>query len=286
MNIEQVLVFQGDNGGPTDGAHSNVPLRGGKLNFFEGGVRPAAFVASPLLPKAVMGTVYRGIVHETDWLVTFAVLAGVVFPLNTKHDGQNFWPTLLDPGVPHRTEVLVSDKILRVGQYKLVTGASHGPDPRNWYIGNLKGCMLGTGGGWMAPSPNRTATCPGDIYTTAACRSCLGCPEDESTEHPVTTKVDLWLCSDPCTDATPCLWDLQADPFERDEISASNPTVVASMLARLHELQKGFLGDNVTSSGMLTDNGRFCEVLNATEVPGLGVFVAPWMPDPGSARLV
>ena len=29
----------GDNGGPTDGAHSNVPLRGGKLNFFEGGVR-------------------------------------------------------------------------------------------------------------------------------------------------------------------------------------------------------------------------------------------------------
>ena len=26
----------GDNGGPTDGAHSNTPLRGGKLNFFEG----------------------------------------------------------------------------------------------------------------------------------------------------------------------------------------------------------------------------------------------------------
>jgi hypothetical protein len=36
------------------------------------------------------------------------------------------------------------------------------------YSGNLKGCMLGTGGGWMAPSENRTATCPGDIYTTGA----------------------------------------------------------------------------------------------------------------------
>ena len=34
-----VFVFQGDNGGPTFEGHSNTPLRGGKLNFFEGGVR-------------------------------------------------------------------------------------------------------------------------------------------------------------------------------------------------------------------------------------------------------
>ena len=97
-----------------------------------------------------------------------------------------------------------------------------------------------------------------------ACRSCLGCPEDEATEHPVTAAVDLWLCSDPCTDTTPCLWcgnglfpiflvvisslswqtivlnaeidqedppdpflccrDLEADPFERDETSAGEKT--------------------------------------------------------------
>ena len=62
-----VLVFMGDNGGPLDGAHSNFPLRGGKLNFFEGGVRPTAFVHSPLLPAAVAGTTYEGILHETDW---------------------------------------------------------------------------------------------------------------------------------------------------------------------------------------------------------------------------
>eukprot|EP01046_Picozoa_sp_COSAG06_P048931 COSAG06_NODE_7416_length_2510_cov_17.995401_3_plen_71_part_00 len=41
--------------------------------------------------------------------------------------------------------------------------------------GNLKGCMLGTGGGWMAPSENRTATCPGDIYTTGVCESAVLC---------------------------------------------------------------------------------------------------------------
>jgi hypothetical protein len=47
-----------------------------------------------------------------------------------------------------------------------------------------------------------------------------------------------------------------------------------------HELQAGFPRDNATSSGVLEDNGRFCEVLNGTEVEGFGVFVAPRMPDP------
>ena len=42
----------GDNGGPTFEGHSNTPLRGGKLNFFEGGVRTAGFINSPLLPGA------------------------------------------------------------------------------------------------------------------------------------------------------------------------------------------------------------------------------------------
>jgi arylsulfatase A-like enzyme len=31
-----LLAMMGDNGGPLDGAHSNAPLRGGKLNFFQG----------------------------------------------------------------------------------------------------------------------------------------------------------------------------------------------------------------------------------------------------------
>jgi hypothetical protein len=54
-----VLFFMGDNGGPTFEGHSNYPLRGGKLNFFEGGVRPACFVSSPLLPAAVQGPWFR-----------------------------------------------------------------------------------------------------------------------------------------------------------------------------------------------------------------------------------
>jgi hypothetical protein len=58
----------------------------------------------------------------------------------------------------------------RVDRYKLVTGATAGRDPQNWWAGNLKGCMLGTGGGWMRPSPNCTANCPVSHITY----SCLG----------------------------------------------------------------------------------------------------------------
>lgn len=144
-----------DNGGPTDGGHSNTPLRGGKLNFFEGGVRPAAFITSPLLPAAVVGSVYRGIVHEVDWFRTFLGLSlgsdrssdsnggGFQRPLDLELDGMDVWPALRHIGtgqsVPHRNETLISDKILRVGKWKLVAGASHGSNPQNWWTANLKG---------------------------------------------------------------------------------------------------------------------------------------------------
>jgi hypothetical protein len=95
----------------------------------------------------------------------------------------------------------------------------------------------------------------------------------------VTAPIDLWLCSDPCTAKTPCLWDLESDPFERNEVSGANPAVVRSLLARLQVLQASF-GTDAAESGTLVDNGEFCAVLNATEVEGFGVFVAPWMPDP------
>ena len=91
--------------------------------------------------------------------------------------------------------------------------------------------------------------------------------------------IDVWLCSDPCTAEHPCLWDLETDPLERAEISQSQPAVVASMLARLRALQNSFANTTEGGSGTLQDNGRFCEVLNLTEVAGFGVFLAPWMQD-------
>ena len=78
-----VFVLMGDNGGPLDGAHSNGHLRGGKLNFFQGGVLSPALMASPLLPAAVRGSEYAGLFHSTDWLASHMTRASC-FPLRIR----------------------------------------------------------------------------------------------------------------------------------------------------------------------------------------------------------
>eukprot|EP00041_Stephanoeca_diplocostata_P016573 m.326588 g.326588 ORF g.326588 m.326588 type:complete len:648 (+) comp20409_c0_seq2:213-2156(+) len=105
-----VLILVSDNGGPLQ--HStNAPLRGGKATQWEGGVRVEAFVHSPLLPVAVRGSVYPGMMHSSDWYVTCIVgIAGGAFPANTgprPPDGHNMWPALTGQNLTSpRTEVI------------------------------------------------------------------------------------------------------------------------------------------------------------------------------------
>ena len=77
-----LFMLFGDNGGtfehgmPVPGS-SNFPLRGHKYSFFEGGIRVAAFVASPLLPPRVRGTTNHALLHVSDVWPTLASLAGL-----------------------------------------------------------------------------------------------------------------------------------------------------------------------------------------------------------------
>eukprot|EP00035_Acanthoeca_spectabilis_P004781 m.106897 g.106897 ORF g.106897 m.106897 type:complete len:595 (-) comp12726_c0_seq2:229-2013(-) len=267
-----VLVFMGDNGGPIDGAHDNAPLRGGKLNFFEGGIRPAAFVASPLLPKRSSQARYTGIIHETDWFATFIGLAGVDAP-TTGLDGMDLWPTLTNLSRAYRTSVLIADNILRVGRWKIVIGGARANSVESsWKIGFLKGCTLGSGGGWGLPPTNNSNMCPSDIYTSGSSRAKLSCPNDENkTDYVVTSAVDLWLCSAPCTPTSPCLWDLEADPYERQEVASRNPVVTAQLLQQLVSLQRTFR--NATT---IQDNGQFCASLK-NRTTKVGSFLGPWL---------
>jgi arylsulfatase I/J len=47
--------------------------------LFSGGTKVDAFVYSPLLPAAAVGTSYAGLMHVSDWLPTLLGLAGVSF---------------------------------------------------------------------------------------------------------------------------------------------------------------------------------------------------------------
>ena len=72
-----LLVFASDNGGQIGDQGNNLPYRGAKFDFWEGGIRSAAFIAGPLVPAVVRGGVHRGIVSITDWAPTFLAMAGL-----------------------------------------------------------------------------------------------------------------------------------------------------------------------------------------------------------------
>jgi hypothetical protein len=51
---DTIFIYASDNGGDTAavGSGNNMPLRGRKSNYFEGGVRVPAFIYSKLLPSS------------------------------------------------------------------------------------------------------------------------------------------------------------------------------------------------------------------------------------------
>ena len=66
-----ILVTTDNGGGPWN---SNLPLKGSKETLYEGGIRGASFITSPLLN--ISGYTYPGLVHITDWVPTLLGLAG------------------------------------------------------------------------------------------------------------------------------------------------------------------------------------------------------------------
>ena len=140
-----IILFAADNGGIFNYINlgsSNYPLRGGKFSYFEGGIKAASFIHSPLLPLNVIGTRYKGMLHISDWYVTFCEMAGIS-PIDdfsdAMVDGVNAWTMIINNST-NRPASLWADRgglkknemiygigngkagAYRNGRYKLIVG--------------------------------------------------------------------------------------------------------------------------------------------------------------------
>jgi hypothetical protein len=104
-----IILFLSDNGGPVypGAANKNLPLRGGKLTLFDGGMRVNAFAYSAGWLPSANGRVEKCLTHITDIIPTFVGLAGgSLTGSNGKLDGYDIWPTISKGAPSKRTEIL------------------------------------------------------------------------------------------------------------------------------------------------------------------------------------
>ncbi|KAK6644627.1 hypothetical protein RUM43_000895 [Polyplax serrata] len=137
MLENSIILLMSDNGAHTVSIgdmppnwSSNWPLAGAKFTMYEGGVRGAALIWSPQLPK---GVVNNNFLHITDWLPTLYAAAGGDPKQLDKMDGINQWDSLgLISSVKRDYTVLnINDRtgaegILIGNQWKLIKGGFPG----------------------------------------------------------------------------------------------------------------------------------------------------------------
>ena len=223
---------------------------------YEGGHRVPAFIGGPALPAPMRGAWYNGTLHLVDLHATLLDLGGAVasqpkgvVPI----DGVSIVSVLngsVGLEAPLRTELWIADEVLRVGDYKLITGGG----------ASSTSCMLGIGG-----LPVKAANNPASLATTCGTDRCHGNETGADAEICHGCKCHGYNASDP--QCMPCLYDVHQDPGEQKNLAASMPAKVAEMTARIQELAKGTAAPQYPPS----DLAAACSAMvNA------GGFYVPW----------
>jgi arylsulfatase A-like enzyme len=124
-----IIIFISDNGGATyTGATDNGPLKGGKLNQFEGGINvPFVMKWKGHIEEAM---VYNPAVSSLDIYATVAEAAGIPLPSDRTYDGVDLMPFLIghEQSAPHDVLYWRADHIwvIRKGIYKLIMSTRDG----------------------------------------------------------------------------------------------------------------------------------------------------------------
>jgi arylsulfatase A-like enzyme len=120
-----IVIFFSDNGG--SGGSDNHPLRGGKSQMFEGGIRVPCIVRFPgRIPE---GSTNDELLTALEVMPTLLKLADVEVPDDLKLDGHDMLATLAGKSGSPRKEMFWQrreDKAARVGHWKWVESARGG----------------------------------------------------------------------------------------------------------------------------------------------------------------
>ncbi|XP_075972359.1 arylsulfatase I isoform X2 [Anticarsia gemmatalis] len=232
-----IIVFSTDNGGPAagfnDNAASNYPLRGVKNTLWEGGVRGAGLLWSPLLKQRSHAATQR--LHLVDWLPSLYHAAGGDASEFKNLDGMNLWDALSKDLPSSRTDIVHNiDDIwnsagITVGRWKLLKGANYGGAWSSWYgpsgrAGNYNVDLVyrsdaGVALGKVEKLPSQSKITRIREEATVRCNSSI----------PVTACAPL---------QAPCLYDVEHDPCERQNLASLFPDILQRMLTQLDNVNK------------------------------------------------
>jgi arylsulfatase A len=223
---DTLVIFSSDNGpqfggeGDASTTRFNCGYRGAKLLVYEGGIRLPAVVRWP--NGIAAGATVDDLVHFTDWLPTLVAAAGVEPPRSLVLDGVDVLPLLRGEGgsVPttrfwqwNRYEpVAACNAAMRDGRWKLVHPAL----------------------------PEAMEVAPADLARDVQ----LKYSPDEATDITTTPAPQRTLPAPP----PPQLFDLDADPFELDDLAAAHPGRTATMAAALGTWFEEVEGDRRATS--------------------------------------
>ncbi|KAK2184850.1 hypothetical protein NP493_250g02010 [Ridgeia piscesae] len=233
MLNNSVIVFSSDNGGPAHGFDMNYannwPLRGVKATLWEGGMRAAGFLWSPLLKRT--NYVSNHLVQVIDWLPTLLSIAGYnMSQLPSSVDGFDIWRMLSEQGPPARSEILHNieprakpNAALRMLDMKLMTGVG---DYSTW-------------DGWYPPEGNSSEEPPSELFRSGLRRLLRSLGREAPHGQPVVVRCGSKPANATCDLAkAPCLFNITADPCEFHNVADHFPVIVRQLLARLAEYNK------------------------------------------------
>ncbi|KAL1505460.1 hypothetical protein ABEB36_005028 [Hypothenemus hampei] len=233
MLENSIIVFSTDNGGAAAGfnlnAASNYPLRGVKNTYWEGGVKGAGLIWSPLIQKPFR--VSRQMMHIADWLPTLLEAAGADTTNLTHIDGLSIWKALSENSESPREEILHNiDDILgissiTVNNWKLIQGTTYKGAWDNWY---------GPSGRWYQYNISSVENGPvgvqlkkinkfvdGKVIKTLRAEATIQCGDGPKIHcNPL---------------KTPCFYNILKDPCELKSVAKEYPLVLKELQVRIQQ---------------------------------------------------